>query len=207
MQCDKDVFASQYWRSCCNEAGRPWSGSCGFRAESSPVIVLALPKNKHLFSLKLRRSTYHMYIYTYFKYTAEIKFLFSRKLYFIFFLSGNRILPWHFRNVTSLSVYFKMKMLLLLWPLQYEEVTAEKSGKCSVYCWGNLFLIETCFTQCTCSVWLSVTMSAKSSAQALAKLCFTGLGRRRGKLRANKEMSTKGLLRREHQLREVSPSC
>lgn len=49
-------------------------------------------------------------------------------------------------------------------------------------------------------------MSAKSSAQALAKFCFTGLGRR-SKLRANKEMSTKGLLRREHQLREVSRSC
>lgn len=47
----------------------------------------------------------------------------------------------------------------------------------------------------------------KVQFQALAKFSFKRLGRRRDKLRANKEMSTEGLLKREHQLREGSRSC
>lgn len=46
----------------------------------------------------------------------------------------------------------------------------------------------------------------KVQFQALAKFCFKGL-RKRDELRANKEMSTEGLLRGEHQLREGSHSC
>lgn len=72
---------------------------------------------------------------------------------------------------------------------------------------GRNFLLKSDLGNILIQCVLVARCLPKVQFQALAKVCFKGLGRRRDKLRANKEMSTEGLLRREHQLREGSHSC